>query len=296
VNVIPEKSTLIVDIGVSLFHCSQMMMPCDTHFISQIFYGSIGFSVGAALGAMIADPHRPVFLIVGDGAFQMTCQEISTMIRYNCRPTIFLINNRGYTIERVFHDGIYNDIQNWNYTSLPVVFGATNQGISCQNEFQISQLFPSQLQQHHIQFQQMQQQQQPITQALGQIPQPQQQITNQINPSINDQFPQQQQPITDPLIQQQTIVQAMNQFSQPQQQQIRNMPGDSFRFIEILVPKNDFPEVMKKYSQKGSDDKQQIQKDEGEENNVTKKRKKEYIHPAFSQVSFHPQVEIPRNR
>jgi len=290
-----------VDIGVSLFHCSQMMLPSQTKFISQIFYGSIGFSVGAALGAMIADPYRPVFLIVGDGAFQMTCQEISTMIRYNCRPTIFLINNRGYTIERVFHDGIYNDIQNWNYTYLPVVFGATSQGISCQNEFEISHLFPSQLQQHHLRLQQLsqlqvqQQQQQPIIQAFDQIPQhqqQQQQVTDQIIPS-NDQIPQQHQPVTDPLIQQQTIVEAMNQLAQPQQNQ--NIPGDSFKFIEILCPKNDFPEVMKRYGQK-VDDKQQQPQQQQQEGNLAKKRKKEYVHPAFPQVSTPLSKEIIKNR
>jgi TPP-dependent 2-oxoacid decarboxylase len=47
-----------------------MLMPKGTTFIAQVFYGSIGYSVGAALGAGLAAPQRPLVLIVGDGSFQ----------------------------------------------------------------------------------------------------------------------------------------------------------------------------------------------------------------------------------
>jgi len=51
---------------------------------------------------------------------QLTLQEIGTMIHYGLQPIIFLINNDGYTIERVIHGARqkYNDIvpYNWAYT------------------------------------------------------------------------------------------------------------------------------------------------------------------------------------
>lgn len=47
---------------------------------------------------------------------QVTCQDISTMIRQEQNSIIFLINNGGYTIEVEIHDGPYNVIKNWNYT------------------------------------------------------------------------------------------------------------------------------------------------------------------------------------
>ena len=53
----------------------------------------------------------------------MTGQEVSTLIRHRLNPIIFLINNDGYQIERVFHDGPYNDLQMWKYHRLPEVFG-----------------------------------------------------------------------------------------------------------------------------------------------------------------------------
>ena len=80
-------------------------------------------TVGATLGACTAAPDRPAVLFVGDGAFQVTCQDVSTMIRNHLRPIVCLINNDGYTIERVITDHTYNDIQPWAYHKLVEVFG-----------------------------------------------------------------------------------------------------------------------------------------------------------------------------
>jgi indolepyruvate decarboxylase len=64
-----------------------------------------------------------VLLFVGDGSFQLTCQEVSTMIRYGLNPIIFLINNDGYLVERDIGEGPFNDLQRWKYAKLPEVFG-----------------------------------------------------------------------------------------------------------------------------------------------------------------------------
>ena len=66
--------------------------------------------------------------INGDGSLQLTVQSLSTMIRQNLNPVIFVINNDGYTVERMIH-GMkepYNDIRMWDYKSLPSVFGGDN--------------------------------------------------------------------------------------------------------------------------------------------------------------------------
>lgn len=51
-------------------------------------------------------------------SFQVTAQDISTMIRCGQNTIIFLINNGGYTIEVEIHDGPYNVIKNWDYTGV----------------------------------------------------------------------------------------------------------------------------------------------------------------------------------
>jgi TPP-dependent 2-oxoacid decarboxylase len=63
-----------------------------------------------------------VIAMIGDGSFQMTAQEVSTMIRYGTRPIIILVNNRGYVIEDAIHQGPYNNIKNWDYAGLMNVF------------------------------------------------------------------------------------------------------------------------------------------------------------------------------
>ncbi|KAF2539786.1 hypothetical protein F2Q70_00006933 [Brassica cretica] len=84
----------------------------------QMQYGSIGWSVGATLGYAQAVPEKRVLAFIGDGSFQVTAQDVSTMLRNGQKTIIFLINNGGYTIEVEIHDGPYNVIKNWNYTGL----------------------------------------------------------------------------------------------------------------------------------------------------------------------------------
>lgn len=119
-----QPNTIVVaETGVSLFAAAETVMPDGATFIGQTFYGSIGYTVGATLGVCLAAPGRPVVLFIGDGSFQVTGQDLSTMIRHELRPLIFLLNNDGYTIERVITDRSYNDIQPWQYHKLVEVFG-----------------------------------------------------------------------------------------------------------------------------------------------------------------------------
>jgi len=69
---------------------------------------------------------RRHLLFIGDGSFQETAQELSTILRHDCKPVIFLINNGGYTIERGYMGKTsgYNDVARWSYTDLPKTFRA----------------------------------------------------------------------------------------------------------------------------------------------------------------------------
>ena len=106
-----------------LFGINQLALPAGCQVITQAYYGSIGYSLPAALGAAIAQPDRRVMLFIGDGAFQVTAQELSTLVRHQCNVKVFIINNKGYTIERIILDGVFNDIQNWHYHRLSEIFG-----------------------------------------------------------------------------------------------------------------------------------------------------------------------------
>jgi indolepyruvate decarboxylase len=99
-------------------------LPPDCTVVASVIWGSIGYSVGALLGTLTAAPDRRHLLFVGDGSFQETAQELSTMLRHGHKPVIFLINNGGYTIERGYigKTETYNDIATWAYADLPKVF------------------------------------------------------------------------------------------------------------------------------------------------------------------------------
>ncbi|MFN5515610.1 MAG: alpha-keto acid decarboxylase family protein [Cyanobacteriota bacterium] len=120
---IDDHSIVISDTGDAIIATMDLVIHKDADFIGQAFYLSIGYSIPACLGAALADHRSRPLVIVGDGAFQMTAQELSTIIRHQLNPIIFLINNDGYTIERVIHDNSYNDLQPWKYHQLPQVFG-----------------------------------------------------------------------------------------------------------------------------------------------------------------------------
>ncbi|KAK9670818.1 hypothetical protein K7432_017415 [Basidiobolus ranarum] len=116
---------VVAETGTSVFGALNSHLPEGATFISQILWGSIGYTVGATLGAAVGGGSRRVILFVGDGSFQLTCQEVSVMIRLGLRPVIFLLNNNGYTIERLIH-GVkrtYNDIDNWDFSKTLDYFG-----------------------------------------------------------------------------------------------------------------------------------------------------------------------------
>jgi TPP-dependent 2-oxoacid decarboxylase len=118
-----EGDVLFVDNGTA-FTLLGLKFPPKCTFVGSINWGSIGYSVGALLGALTAAPERRHILFVGDGSFQVSAQELSTILRHDHKPVIFLINNGGYTIERGYlgKDETYNDIANWSYADLPKVF------------------------------------------------------------------------------------------------------------------------------------------------------------------------------
>ncbi|KAL5809066.1 hypothetical protein ACOSQ3_029757 [Xanthoceras sorbifolium] len=117
-KMLSSETAVIAETGDSWFNCQKLKLPEGCGYEFQMQYGSIGWSVGATLGYAQAVPEKRVIACIGDGSFQVTAQDVSTMLRSEQKTIIFLINNGGYTIEVEIHDGPYNVIKNWNYTGL----------------------------------------------------------------------------------------------------------------------------------------------------------------------------------
>lgn len=132
-----QGALVVADAGVAFFGASEMILPPGANFLAQIYYISIGYTLPAAFGAALASPNRKVMLIIGDGASQMTIQELSSMIREKENVSVILINNDGYTVERLIHEGKFNDIQRWNYHKLPEAFGSDKPGVLVKTETEL---------------------------------------------------------------------------------------------------------------------------------------------------------------
>ena len=122
---IDENTIVIADIGDALFAATELTIRERTEFISPAYYTSMGFSVPAAVGAQFARPEARVLVISGDGAFQMTGMELSTIVRHGFSPIVIVLDNHGYGTERFLHAGQwqYNEIHPWRYSKLPEVLG-----------------------------------------------------------------------------------------------------------------------------------------------------------------------------
>lgn len=130
-NYLQPNDIFVVETCTFLFAIPDLKFPPGVKFFSQAFYGSIGYAIPATLGVCLAEKdlgtNRRIILVQGDGSAQMTVQELSTFLRYELvNPKIFLINNEGYTVERIIKGPTrsYNDIQaTWNWTELFKLFG-----------------------------------------------------------------------------------------------------------------------------------------------------------------------------
>lgn len=122
-SILTNKTIVIADVGDSLFGALDLKIHGQTEFLSPAYYCSMGFAVPASIGAQLASPRLRPIVIVGDGAFQMTGMEISTIARFNLNPVIIVLNNGGYGTERPMLDGPFNDILRWHYSQIAQLIG-----------------------------------------------------------------------------------------------------------------------------------------------------------------------------
>ncbi|KAK4541378.1 hypothetical protein LTR36_007979 [Oleoguttula mirabilis] len=120
------RDVVIGETGTASFGIPDATFPADTTWITQTYYGSIGYATPAAFGSAVAlaDPTTArggrTVLVTGDGSLMLTVQEVGNMVKHRLNPILFVINNAGYTIERVIHGAhqSYNDIVPFDYSHM----------------------------------------------------------------------------------------------------------------------------------------------------------------------------------
>ncbi|QGA16162.1 hypothetical protein EYB26_003829 [Talaromyces marneffei] len=122
---------IIAETGTSSYGipAANLMHFENVRMYNQTVFGSIGYATGAALGSFVAGKEdgsvKRGILVTGEGSLQLTVQALADYLRWGLNATIFIVNNGGYTVERLIHgmDALYNTIPVWKYEKLSEVFG-----------------------------------------------------------------------------------------------------------------------------------------------------------------------------
>ncbi|MBN1167311.1 MAG: biosynthetic-type acetolactate synthase large subunit [Methanospirillaceae archaeon] len=125
--VIKTLSTILNGGGIIVTEVGQNQMWAAQHYeftrprqwISSGGLGTMGYGFPAGMGAHVACPNEPVFVIAGDGSFQMNIQELGTVAQYHIPVKIAIINNQYLGMVRQWQELFYE--KRYSYTELPDV-------------------------------------------------------------------------------------------------------------------------------------------------------------------------------
>ena len=120
-TVLDEDDIFTMETGLFSLSGSFLNLKKNVEYLSQTLWGSIGWATPALFGAMMADNKKCHIMFTGEGAHQLTIQEMANFFEYDLKPVIFVLNNNGFTVERVLSkdpNDKFNNITNWNYPKL----------------------------------------------------------------------------------------------------------------------------------------------------------------------------------
>jgi indolepyruvate decarboxylase len=132
---VSEEMLLLADTSLSLFPASELPVRRRSHFLAEAAWLSIGYTVGAAVGASMAmGPATRVVAFAGDGGFQTIPQAFSSLARRQTSAIVFVFDNGLYGIEQFLVDktyysdkartaAFYNELPRWNYVQLAEALG-----------------------------------------------------------------------------------------------------------------------------------------------------------------------------
>lgn len=115
-----EEMPIISDTGDCLFTTLKISSPM---VMASAYYATMGFGVPASIGYMLTTGNRP-FVLLGDGAFQMTGQEMSHCPRFGINPIFIVFNNRRWGMQQLFDPSAgFNELVNWDYAKIAEFWG-----------------------------------------------------------------------------------------------------------------------------------------------------------------------------
>ena len=140
-----EQTIIVTDVGQhQMWEAQYFKHEAPRSLITSGGLGTMGFALPAAIGAKSACPDKDVWVIAGDGGFQMTAAELSTIVQEGLAINIAVINNGFLGMVRQWQETFYDK----NYSASPMlspdfVLLAAAHGIAGANVSQRSDVIPT---------------------------------------------------------------------------------------------------------------------------------------------------------
>lgn len=138
-----DRAIFVTDVGQhQMWACHHLRIEKPRHFLTSGGLGTMGFGLGAAIGAAVANPGTPVINITGDGCFRMNCIELATAVEYELPVIEVILNNHNLGMVRqwqtMFYDRRYSQTslhgKTTNFVKLAEAYGAEAFHISMPEE------------------------------------------------------------------------------------------------------------------------------------------------------------------
>jgi acetolactate synthase-1/2/3 large subunit len=113
-----DQTIIVTDVGQhQMWEAQYYKHDTPRSLITSGGLGTMGFALPAAIGAKVACPEKDVWVIAGDGGFQMTASELSTIVQEGLAINIAVINNGFLGMVRQWQEAFYEK----NYAASPIL-------------------------------------------------------------------------------------------------------------------------------------------------------------------------------
>ena len=131
-QVMPGNTIYTVDSGEHYFFATHYLRATRPDgYIAMTGLGSMGSSIGAAIGAQLAHPKRPVAVVCGDGGFGMVGSEVSVAAHYGAPVRVFVFNDQRLGMVELGHEALYG--RSPTFSTAPMDVGAMGAALGAQS-------------------------------------------------------------------------------------------------------------------------------------------------------------------
>jgi acetolactate synthase-1/2/3 large subunit len=134
---------IVTDVGQhQMVACRYAKMNTSKSNITSGGLGTMGYALPAAIGAAYGDPSRTTVAVIGDGGFQMTLQELGTIMQFKPKVKILILNNNFLGMVRqwqqLFHENRYSfvNITSPDFVQVAKGFGIPGKSVSKRDDLQ----------------------------------------------------------------------------------------------------------------------------------------------------------------